>query len=74
MFRGSLSTERPPKATYSGYCAIRSHIKKVTIVMLIVTMCVTSCNSLRGMTMDVLICHRTMPYVYASEETGGSLL
>ena len=31
MFRGGLSTVRPPKVIYSGYCAIRSHVKRVSV-------------------------------------------
>ena len=31
MFRGSVSTVRPPKVAYSGYCAIRSRVRKVSV-------------------------------------------
>ena len=33
MFKGSVSTVRPPKVLYSGYCAIRSHVRKVSIAI-----------------------------------------
>lgn len=39
MFRGNLSTVRPPKVIYSGYCAMRSHIRKVSIIIFITTLC-----------------------------------
>ena len=39
VFRGSLSTTRPPKVLYSGYCAIRSHVRKVGSTVFNTTLC-----------------------------------